>query len=62
MLQDWHAVEGMQRKMAWLGHLRFQIMEHVRRLLMREDEPHNVNEGAARKAVYNEIRHAAILK
>jgi hypothetical protein len=27
---------------------------------MREDEPHNVDETAAREAVYNEIRHAAI--
>ena len=59
MLQDWHAVEGMQRQMAWLAHLRLQIMERVGHLLMREDEPHNVDESAARKAVYNEIRHAA---
>jgi hypothetical protein len=62
MLQDWDAVEGMQRQMAWLAHLRLKIMEGVWHLLMREDEPHNVDEGAARKAVYNEIRHAALLR
>src|SRR5262249_18289885 len=61
-LQDWHAVEGMQRQMAWLAHLRLQIMERVWHLLMREDEPHNVNESAAGKAVYNDIRHAALLR
>ena len=37
MLQDWHAVEGMQRQMAWLAHLRLQIMERVWHLLVRED-------------------------
>src|SRR5262249_50702052 len=54
MPQDWHAVEGMQRKMAWLTHLRLQIMERVWHLLMREDEPHNVDERAARKPIHNE--------
>src|SRR5262249_1345498 len=62
MLQDWHAVEGMQRQMAWLAHVRLQIMERVWHLLVREDEPHNVDESAARKAVYNEFRHAALLR
>src|SRR5262249_10389272 len=62
MLHDWDAVEGMQRQMAWLAHLRLKIMERVWHLLMREDEPHNVDEGAARKAVYNEFRHAVILR
>jgi hypothetical protein len=27
-----------------------------------EDESHNIDESAARKAVYNEIRHAAFLR
>src|SRR5262249_27711561 len=62
MLQDWHTVEGMQCQMAWLAHLRLQIMEGVWHLLMREDEPHNVDESAARKAVYDELRHAALLR
>src|SRR5262245_6048698 len=62
MTQNWDAIERMQRKMAWLTHLRLQIMERVRHVLMREDEPNNVDKSAARKAVYNEIRHAAILK
>src|SRR5262249_18010276 len=61
MLQYWHAVEGMQRQMAWLAHVRLQIMKPVRHLLIREDEPHNVDERAARKAVYNEVRHAPLL-
>jgi hypothetical protein len=52
----------MQRQMAWLAHLRLQIMERVWHLLVREDEPHNVDESAARKAVYNEFRHAALLE
>jgi hypothetical protein len=60
MTQDWDAIEGMQRKMAWLTHLRLQIMERVWHLFMREDEPHNVDEGAARKPIHNEIRHAGI--
>lgn len=29
---------------------------------MREDEPNNADKSAARKALYNDIRHAAILK
>src|SRR5262249_45336964 len=62
VLQYWHAVEGMHRQMAWLAHLRLQIMERVWHLLMREDEPHNIDESAARKSVYNEIRHAALLR
>src|SRR5262249_50608385 len=61
MLKDWHAVERMQREMAWLAHLGLQIMEPVGHLLMREDKPHNVNESAAGKAVHNYIRHAALL-
>ena len=53
MLQDWHAVERMQRKMAGLAHLWFQVMERVWHLFMSKDKPHNVDESAARKPVYN---------
>jgi len=42
-------------------HLRLQIMEPVRHVLMRE-EPNNADKSVTRKAVYNEIRHTAIVK
>ena len=57
MLQHRHAIEGMQREMAWLAHLGLEIPKRVRRALMREDQPHNVDKSAAGKAEYDWIGH-----
>src|SRR5262245_42603196 len=61
MPQDRHAIEGMERKMGRPTHLGFEIVERVGHVLVREDEPHDVHERAARKSVYDHSRHAALL-
>src|SRR5690348_17013150 len=62
MSQNGHAIKGMQGKMGWFAHLGFQIMKPVRHRLMRKHEAHDVHESAAGKAVYNELRHTALLR
>src|SRR5262245_40890340 len=52
----------MQGEMGWFAHLGFQIMKLVRHLLVSKHESHDVHERAARKAVYNEFGHTALLR
>ena len=57
MLEDRHAVEGMQCEVSWFAHLRFEIPEGVGDLFMREHQPHDLNKSAAWKPEYDRVSH-----
>jgi len=57
MPQERHAVERVQRQMIGLAHDRFEVVEFVGYVLVRQDQPDDVDEGAARKAVDDRIGH-----
>src|SRR5262245_25947327 len=61
MPQDRHAIEGMERQMAWLAHLRFEVLEGVGHLFVGENQPHDVDECAAWKPVNDWIGHITLL-
>src|SRR5436305_765622 len=57
MIEDWHPVERMQRRVAPATHFRFEIVKIERDILVRQDEPDDVDEGADRKAVHGDDAH-----
>jgi hypothetical protein len=57
VLEDRHAIEGMQRQVSWFAHLRFEVAEGVGDILVGKHHPHDLNKGAAWKSKYNRIRH-----
>jgi hypothetical protein len=61
VLEDRHAIERMQRKVSGPAHLRFEVPEGVRDILMGKHQPHDLNKGAARKSQYDRIRHGLFL-
>src|SRR2546430_88885 len=60
MIQDWHPVEWVPRQMARTSHLRFKIVKIEGHILVRQDEPHDVDKGADRKAVDGDFSHGEI--
>ena len=58
--QDRHPLERVQRDMARRVHFRFEVVEGVRHLLLRQDEPGNLDVGAAWKAKQSDFGHGLL--
>src|SRR5262245_50516957 len=57
VLENRHAIERVQRQVSWFAHLRFEVAESVRDILMSDHQPYDLNKCAARESKYNRIRH-----
>jgi hypothetical protein len=57
MLQDRNPLERVQRDMARRVHLRFEVVEGVRDILVGQDDTGHLHENAARKAEQGDVRH-----
>src|ERR1700704_3868677 len=55
MLQDWNAVEWMQREMRGRAHLGLKVAKGVRHALVREDKADDVDIRAARKSKHDRV-------
>src|SRR5258705_3096863 len=60
VIQDRHPVERVQRQMARAAHLRLEIVKIESDVLVRQDEPDDVDKGADRKAVDRDDGHGQI--
>ncbi len=60
MIQDRHPVEWVQRQVGRAAQFGFEIMKIERDLLMRQDEPDDVDKGADRKTVNSNVGHDEI--
>ena len=57
MLKNRNAIERMQREMRGRTHFGFKIPECVRDAFVREHEPRDLHEGAARETKDDDIGH-----
>src|ERR1700730_2959707 len=55
--QDRHPVKRMQRKVLGRAHIGLEVLEGVRRLLMRQHQPRDVHEGAVREPENRNLSH-----
>src|SRR5207253_9551395 len=55
--EDRDSVERMQRQVFRHAHHGLEVVEGVGDVLVGEDKPDDIDEGAARKAIHNGIRH-----
>src|SRR5262249_15282060 len=57
VLENRHAIEGMQCQVSGFTHLRFEIVEGVGDILVSEHQAYDLNKSAAWESKYNRIRH-----
>src|SRR5205823_571635 len=62
VLQDRYAVERVQREMYRRTHIGFEVAECIGHVFVRQDETHDLDEGAAGKAEQSQFGHGFLSK